>query len=146
MRNHLLRITYIMSGKNKFALFWQILFVASLFAACTPPKGNSAKSDHIAKIKFDLEQLDENGLLGPPDGKRALSYEFCIPLKEEYAAEVQSIDSTVTILQHASGRIGCSDNEYLCLGNTHQKNYQEVLFKLSRLEYVKKIEESFFEQ
>lgn len=134
-----------MSGKNKFSILWQILFVASLFA-CMPPSRNSANSDYAGKIHFDLSLLDENGLYGPPNGKQSISYEFCIPAKEEYATEVQSIDSTIALQQHAPGRIGCSDDEYLCLGNTHQKNYRKVLFKLSRLEYVEKIEQSFFEQ
>ena len=31
------------------------------------------------KITFDVTSLDQDGLYGPPNGKRALSYEFCIP-------------------------------------------------------------------
>lgn len=134
-----------MSGKNKIELFLGILFAVSLLV-CAVPKSDSANSDSVKKITFNLDELDENGLYGPPDGKRAISYEFCIPAKEEYAAEVQSIDSTVMLQLHAPGRIGCSENEYLCMGSTHQKNYQEVLFRLSKLEYIKKIEQSFFEQ
>lgn len=144
MFNRLPQITLPMLGKNKSSRYWQILLL-SLLIACMPPRNDSANSAYADKIKFDLEQFDEDGLYGPPDGKQALSYEFCIPAKEEYADEVQSIDPTLTVHPTLPGRIGCTDNEYLCLGNTHQKNYREVLFNLARLDYIEKIEQSFFE-
>ena len=97
------------------------------------------------KIHFDLTMLNDEGLYGAPDGLQALSYEFCIPAEEQLVAEIQSIDSTIIIYKNAPGRIGCSEGEYLCIGNTHQKNYSEVLRKLVGLEYIRKIEQSFFE-
>ena len=41
-----------------------------------------AGADSWHKITFDMSRLDKDGLYGPPNGKRALSYEFCIPKTE----------------------------------------------------------------
>ncbi|MCB0586424.1 MAG: hypothetical protein KDD06_14025 [Phaeodactylibacter sp.] len=101
-------------------------------------------AEEMQKIRFDLSQLDENGLLGPENGKVALDYEFCIPQKGQYRQEVERIDPSLKI-QTAKGRIGCSRDQYLCLGNTHQKNYKEVLYRLARLSYIERIERTFFE-
>ncbi len=100
--------------------------------------------DQLQKIRFNLSELDEDGLLGPEGGKVAVDYEFCIPRREEYRKEVESIDPSLRI-QESSGRIGCGKEEYLCLGNTHQEGFKEVLYRLAQLEYVKRIERAFFE-
>ncbi len=134
-----------MFEKNRIRLLCGVAFVFCLFL-CTHPKNKSKTIDPLDKIHFDLSQLNEDGLHGPPDGLRSLSYEFCIPAEESFVAEVQSIDSTLVIHKDSPGRIGCSDDEYLCVGSTHQKNYREVLLKLASLEYIQKIEQSFFEQ
>lgn len=83
-----------------------------------------------AKIRFDLSVLDVSGLYGPPDGLRAVDYEFCIPDRPDTVAQVRSIDKSVT-MHGARGRIGCSASELLCIGNTHQPGYREVLAALS---------------
>jgi hypothetical protein len=105
----------------------------------------SAGVDSCQKVTFDMSRLDNNGLLGPPNGNRALSYEFCIPNTEEHKAEVKSIDSIVQFMPGSPGRIRCDKNECLCIGSTHQKNFKRVLKNLADLEYVKLINESFFE-
>ena len=48
-----------------------------------------------AKITFDLAQIDDNGLTGAPDGRVAISYEFCIPATQAAQGEVRQIDATV---------------------------------------------------
>ena len=96
------------------------------------------------KIAFDLAGLGEEGLRGPPDGRRALAYEFCIPATPACRAEVATIDSTVQFMS-ASGRIGCSRDEWLCVGSTHQENFREALRRLAGLSYVERIDECFFE-
>jgi len=53
--------------------------------------------DPFKKINFDLNQLNEQGLRGPPDGLRALAYEFCIPADPVLSARVKAIDPTVVI-------------------------------------------------
>lgn len=100
--------------------------------------------EQVQKIRFDLSELDESGLLGPKGGKVALDYEFCIPREEQYRKEVESIDPSLKI-QTVKGRIGCGRDQYLCLGNTHQEHYREVLYRLAGLGYVERIERAFFE-
>jgi hypothetical protein len=97
------------------------------------------------KITFDVSRLDESGLYGPPGGKRALSYEFCIPDTVQNRAEVNRIDPTVKFFSQSPGRIGCGESENLCIGSTHQKDYRGVLQRLTELRYVQRIDESFFE-
>jgi hypothetical protein len=96
-------------------------------------------------IRFDSSRLDEQGLVGPADGLRALSYEFCIPAVEAHVSEVESIDATIAIQRSSPGRIGCGEAEYLAIGNTHQADFRKVLARLSRLPYVDSIEEAHFE-
>jgi hypothetical protein len=98
-----------------------------------------------SKLDFDLGQLDEKGLVGPPDGKVAVSYEFCIPKDQQLADEVRSIDPTIAIHADSRGRVGCGPMEVLCLGSTNQPNFREVLERLCELEYVQRIERTWFE-
>lgn len=93
----------------------------------------------LAKIGFDLRQLDDDGLYGPPDGKVARMYEFCIPDRPDAVAEVREIDGTVE-LTASRGRIGCTDGELLAVGNTAQPNWLDVLTRLAQLDYVERIE------
>ncbi len=105
-----------------------------------------ASVDSISRvIRFDVSQLDDEGLMGPPDGLRALSYEFCIPASEARVKEVEAIDSTVAIQRSSPGRIGCGEAEYLAIAHTHQPGFREVLDRLSRLPYVNEIQEAHFE-
>ena len=97
------------------------------------------------KITFDISRLDESGLYGPPDGKRALSYEFCVPDTVQHRAEVKRIDPTVKFFAQSPGRIGCGESENLCIGSTHQEDFRGVLQRLAELTYVQRIDESFFE-
>lgn len=115
--------------------------VGSLAIACTAPSPHADPSSVIDKIGFDLNQLDENGLVGPVDGKRALDYEFCIPRQNTTAAnEVRAIDPTVQFYPDSPGRIGCTSEQILVIGNTHQDNAQTVLMELANLEYIERIE------
>ena len=121
-----------------------LLFAGLLsFLSCTNSKMLPSK-EQLNKIRFDLSMLDEDGLLGPENGKVALDYEFCIPRDDQYLKAVTRIDPTIKV-QLSRGRIGCSPGQYLCLGNTHQKNYREVLYQLAKLTYVERIERAFFE-
>jgi hypothetical protein len=116
------------------------LLIAFLSGSCGT---SSDRANRV--IAFDLNRLDENGLQGPSEGLRALHYEFCIPASQECVDEVTRIDTTLVVMKEAKGRIRCSGDEYLCLGNTHQKAYADVLVRLAQLPYVQRIEESFFE-
>jgi len=117
------------------------------------PEDNCTSEDFIfdsptsfsQKITFDISKLDESGLYGPPDGKRALSYEFCIPDTEQHRTEVKRIDPTVKFFAQSPGRIGCGKHENLCIGSTHQKDFRMILQRLAELTYVQRIDQSFFE-
>jgi hypothetical protein len=99
----------------------------------------------LSKIEFDLSILDPNGLYGPPDGLKSLGYEFCIPANATKIAEIHSIDPDIKIYKQSQGRIGCNNNEYLCMGETHNKAYQTILTELAQLPYIKRISQSFYE-
>lgn len=119
-----------------------LLFVTLYLSGCSMT-GSSPET--LGKVKFDISKLDNQGMYGQPDGLRALSYEFCIPDNIDNVTEVLSIDPSVVVYQQSPGRIGCSDTEYLCIGNTAMDNYREVLYNLIKLKYVKEIQEAFFE-
>jgi len=101
--------------------------------------------DPMSKITFTLDQLDQDGLSGPPGGKRALHYEFCIPGDPVHVAQVRHIDPTIEMFPNSRGRIGCGPGKYLCIGSTHQPCFKTVLVKLASLPYVKRIDQAFFE-
>jgi hypothetical protein len=97
------------------------------------------------KIKFPLDNIDPDGLRGPPDGLSAVSYEFCIPANERIYQEVLRIDPSVTLSPGSRGRIGCAKNQTLSIGQTHQAHWRDILKELSSQDYVVEIRECFFE-
>jgi hypothetical protein len=99
----------------------------------------------LGVIAFDLADLDQDGLIGPQDGKRALDYEYCIPNDSNAVAEVRAIDPSAHFMAASRGRIGCTADQVLVLGNTHQPGFRWVLQRLSELVYVQRIEQAFFE-
>ncbi|NLX24759.1 MAG: hypothetical protein GXY61_02195, partial [Lentisphaerae bacterium] len=70
--------------------------LAALFA-CTPFRSSAPSPEVLAKIEFDLSALDADGLIGPPDGKVSVAYEFAIPDTEACRAEVLAIDPSIQI-------------------------------------------------
>ena len=96
-------------------------------------------------IRFDLDRVNADGLLGPPDGLRALHYEYCIPDRPAAVRAVTAIDPTLQIQGGSPGRVGCAAGELLCLGHTHQPGYRAVLERLAALPFVAEIHEAFFE-
>ncbi len=97
------------------------------------------------KISFDINELDKEGLIGPPDGKVALSYEFCIPADNQYVNEIRAIDPSVKIHKKSKGRVTCSKMEWLCVGDSHQENATVKIQRLAELPYVKRIQRAYFE-
>jgi hypothetical protein len=96
-------------------------------------------------IRFDLDRLNADGLQGPPDGLRALHYEYCIPDHPDAIREVSAIDPTLEIQGGSPGRVGCGEGELLCLGHTYQPNHRAVLELLAALPMVAEIHEAVFE-
>ncbi len=99
----------------------------------------------VEKLRFSLKGFRDDGLRGPPDGLTSLTYEFCVPADEQVYAEVRRIDPEVQISPGSRGRIGCGEQQALCLGQTHQPRWREVLRELSKLAYVTEIRECVFE-
>lgn len=124
---------------HKFCLLGVLVLCAS--CAGVPP---AASSDAWRKGELNLNQLDENGLRGPSNGKVSVAYEFCIPNRERCKAEVKAIDRTVQFMPGSPGRIGAGRNECLCIGATN-KDYRDVLRRLAELPYVNRIFECHFE-
>ena len=106
---------------------------------------SAAGSAFNSKIRFDLDRLDADGLQGPPDGLRALHYEYCIPDQADAMHKVIAIDPRLQIQRNSPGRIGCDEGELLCLGDTHQPNYRTVLQRLAALSIVREIRKTHFE-
>src|SRR5687768_11850928 len=105
------------------ALLISIVLLAG--TACSSSSPTSLSRQQVQKkISFDISEIDEHGLIGPPDGKRSVAYEFCIPRDQEKRKEVAAIDSTVHFFTGPTGRIGCHTNQYLCIG---EGGTQEVL-------------------
>jgi hypothetical protein len=102
-------------------------------------------NDGQAKISFNLASIDDTGLTGPPDGRFAVAYEFCIPDTPAHLAEVRRIDPTVVVQPGAPGRIDCCPGQVLCIGSTHQPDWQSVLQRLTALDYVARINRFFGE-
>ena len=109
---------------------WLLLWCGLTACATTAP---------LDKIEFDLTPFGDDGLYGPPDGLRSLSYEFCIPARPTCRAEVESIDPTLQIHSASPGRVDCGPDRYLCIGHTHQLHFRNVLHRLARLEYIERI-------
>ena len=115
-----------------------------LCVSCAQPQP-AAGPDNWRKVELDLTQLDAEGLRGPADGKTAVAYEFCIPNTEPCKAQVLAIDASIEFMPGSRGRIGASPQQCLCVGSTHQKNYQQVLRSLANLPFVSRIIECQFE-
>ncbi|ESQ17102.1 MAG: hypothetical protein N838_21615 [Thiohalocapsa sp. PB-PSB1] len=109
------------------------------------PLSTPAPTPASAVIGFDLAALDEHGLIGPQDGKRAVDYEYCIPNHQQALDEVLAIDPSARVMAGSPGRIGCSEAQWLVLGNTHQPGFRDVLHQLARLAFVRRIEQAVFE-
>lgn len=117
----------------------QWVLVALLLCACAlppaPPPASRA-SQAMQKINFDLNAIDEDGLIGPADGKRSVAYEFCIPRDEVKKTEVLAIDPSVKFTA-SPGRIRCDASEWLVIG---EGGTRATLLALASLPYIARID------
>lgn len=127
----------LLSGRF-LAWLGPFLWMVAMVAGCQAPATPEAAAT-LNKIDFDLTQLDDQGLYGPADGKRALDYEFCIPAGEAYGQAVTTIDPSLKLFPGRAGRLGCTDQQVLAMGNTHQPRAQLVLQELANLDYIHRI-------
>lgn len=112
-----------------------LFLLLALIAGCASP----------SKISFDINRLDADGLQGSVGAKRSLSYEYCAPNTPQWKNKILFIDPSSTFMEHSPGRSGCKADEMLIIGNTHQKNHNEILKQLSNLVEITTIRESHFE-
>lgn len=122
-----------------------LLMTAVIFNLNSAIAQTEINPEILAKIKFDINQISKDGLIGPPNGLRSITYEFCVPNQSKMLKEVNKIDATIQFFPKSPGRIGCQDNEVLALGNTHHDNWKEILINLANLDYIKIIQEYYGE-
>jgi hypothetical protein len=118
------------------------LFLIAVASGCTY---NNAPQKKITKINFETDNINPQGLTGNSASLRSVSYEFCIPKNTDIAKRVKAIDPSVQLYNKTPGRINCSGNETLAIGNTHQSQWKAVLINLSSQDYIIEIQETFFE-
>jgi hypothetical protein len=119
--------------------FLTILLTA--FASCRPKPLPPANDVVWQKLKFSIADIGKDGV---STRGTTINYEFCIPDKPDYRAEVAVCDSTV-MFQKGRGRIACSESEVLCIGSTFGSDYRVRLYRLCLLPFINKIEETFWE-
>jgi len=125
--------------------FTKLLCLLLLLIMACHPKPVPQDASVWKKVKINFRQLDAEGLSGPANGKVATHYEFCIPKDEKKWSQVQKIDPSAQRQMGSKGRIACNNQQWLILGNTHQKQYLRVLYDLASLSYISSIEETVFE-
>ncbi len=120
------------------SLFLLLVILFSSASQC--PK----KTDKVnqAKIQFDYSAIDDNGLR---NGEVAVDYEFCIPADQDILDQVIKIDQGVRVMKSSKGRIGCTDQQWLCINSTHSPGWKNKLYAIASLSYVERIEETFYE-
>jgi hypothetical protein len=96
-------------------------------------------------IRFDVSGISGDGLVGPPDGRVAVDYEFCIPDLPDLRLDVKSIDPSIRFMDGSRGRVGCGPEQVLCVGSTHQPGWQGILLQLSQRSYITRIARCFWE-
>ncbi len=102
----------------------------------------SVSAEVLSKIGFDYSAVYSNGLA---NSQVSFDYEFCIPKDDAKAAEVKAIEPDVTMPRLAKGRVGCSENEQLCIVSTHGPKWKDRLYALASLPYVKRIVQTDYE-
>lgn len=108
-------------------------------SACVapPPTG-------LEKIRFDLNRIDAAGFEGPPDGKREVAYQFCIPNTLERRVEILELDPTAHFESEVAGRAGCTTDEILVHARTGAPHWRGRLEAVAALPYVKSIRRTPF--
>ena len=96
----------------------------------------------IRKIEFDYSQIDAAGLRR---GVVAVDYEFCIPASESALEEIRRIEPEVNLLPKSKGRVGCREDQWLCIVNTRDPAWKRKLYAIAALGYVERIAEVFYE-
>ena len=119
------------------------LMTGLLCAACQPQEAPSNDAEAVViqgPLVRVLRELDENGLIGPPDGKRSVAYELCIPLE----AEARAIQLGVQV-SASPGRSGCTSGQLLAIGETAAQNGLETIVRLAVMDGAGPVSRADFE-
>lgn len=104
----------------------------------------SSQNCRTDKIAFDVEKIKEDGNYENYPGP--LGYEFCLPTTGDYLQKIKMLDSSINCVQGSSGMIGCTKEEYLCLGSTKpRKDNKMTVCTISNMDVVQKIQQTFWE-
>lgn len=122
-----------------------LILLILIGVSCSQSKSIKISEATLAKIKFPIDQIDDNGLYGSADGKRSLDYEFCIPKDETSIAIIKKINPNIQMPEGSRGRINCKKTQQLCLGNTHHKDWKNQLLEIANQDFVVEIRQNFFE-
>jgi hypothetical protein len=134
-----------------------LLLFFSMARTSVSSLSESNEDRNMHKVKFDLFDINDEGLIGPPGGLRSVSYEFCIPISDEALEAVLNIDSTIQHYTSSRGRIMCPVGQQLCIAETYNEDnrgvptttgvpkWKEVLRSLSQLDFIDRFEQSFGE-
>lgn len=98
-----------------------------------------------SKIDFDVNALNEDGLMGNRGGLVSVDYQFCFVKGGENEQTIRDLDPSIEINLNPAGVSRCRSEEALAQGNTQQANHKQILFSLSNLNYVQKIKRVWFE-
>lgn len=124
---------------KRHRFLYLLLIIISTSAFQCPRKMNKINQ---AKIKFDYSTIDESGLR---NNEVAVDYEFCIPADQEILEQVMKIDPGVRVMKSSRGRIGCTEQQWLCINSTHSAGWKNKLYAIASLSYVERVVETFYE-
>lgn len=122
-----------------------VLLVVMTSGCSSPVATDRSHGQTASKIKFSLDDIRADGLRGPSDGLISVSYEFCVPKDESIYQEIRRIDPSIEIHKNSEGRIGCTKQQALCIGHTHQPDWRAKLMALTSQPYISEIRQCFFE-
>ena len=94
------------------------------------------------KVHFDYTNLDAGGFR---NGISHVDYEFCIPREDKALEQVRKIEPDVKVMKSSRGRIGCTDQQWLCIVSTADDEWKKKLEQIATLSFVQRIEETFYE-
>lgn len=119
-----------------------IAFCSTFTLACqtAKPTLKNTSKENLKKLDFDIHELDDDGLIGPPTGKVSIDYQFCIPSGEAYLEKVLAIDPDLKQMRKYIGREGCLEGHVAMMGSTHKPRHKEILLQLAALDFIEKIE------
>ena len=131
--------------RPNLSLTFHLLLLLAAACSTTGDRATSPTPTAARKIKFRLDDIRPDGLRGPPAGLVSVAYEFCAPNREDVLHELKQIDPALRFHRGSPGRIGCSKTQTLCIGETHQPRWREILHSLASLDYISEIRRCHFE-